>query len=322
MRSRAGVCTQSSTSGAAFHAALDQGGSFGKEASPKRSKKSGARAKTRNASRKKKSGRRKYTRGRLKTKAAMALLGVTGVIALAFGSLFLARSWRSQRLNRESEATKSQQYVAAVGQNTAAGVGSAAGAGASLDDSAVVTAQSALSNTCSDVFVVLDQSTDASASPYALAEDLQLAGGKLIVPGHPVEDTLLTDNAYMHFQACIPDEEQHHHYHNIRVHVEALEGDPDLYISATVERPTAVDSTWLSKHIGSDFVNLPSNHADFPKGARTLYVGINARSVPTKFRLSVTIEDRKNKYQGLRYRKDDASFQRTVEHETWKSANE
>ena len=83
--------------------------------------------------------------------------------------------------------------------------------------------------------------------------------------------------------------------------------------------PTAVDSTWLSKSIGGETIILPSNHADFPPGTRTLYIGVRSRKDKCIFSISVDIKDRKNKFGNLRLRRDDYAGLHDMEHETWKA---
>ena len=173
-------------------------------------------------------------------------------------------------------------------------------------------------NSCNDVVVSLQQ-LPLGNSPYPFLADLMLVGGTLLVPHHPLANLRVEEDQYLFFQACVPDETEHHHYHNIQVSVAPSEGDPDLFISATKPQPTLVDSTWLSKTKGGETITLPSNHADFPPGARTLYIGVRSRQNRCTFTISIDIKDRKNKYQGLRLRRDDVEGLKDMEHETWHS---
>ena len=173
-----------------------------------------------------------------------------------------------------------------------------------------------LVNSCDDVVVSL-LNVPQGGNPYPFLTDLTVVGGRLVVPGHPLKSLKVDEGEYIYFQSCIPDESQHHHFHNIRLVVKAIKGDPDLFVSATRPHPTLVDSTWLSKRIGGETITLPSNHPDFPPGTRTLYFGVGSRRGISEFSISVDILDRKNKYQGLRLRKDDIEMQREKAHETW-----
>lgn len=189
------------------------------------------------------------------------------------------------------------------------------------------------SNTCYDVLQEI-RNVPPSTSPYDALQSVQLLGGTIVVPGHPLTDLSVSGEAYRYFQMCIPDEMSHHHFHNIRIRVEALPAspqkahgyrltDPDLFVSASKPHPTIVDSTWLSKRIGGEEVTIPSNHADFPPGTRALYFGVHAHNEGTaRFSIAVDILDRKNKYENLRLRDDDVSMRRDVEHETWRPAVE
>jgi hypothetical protein len=189
------------------------------------------------------------------------------------------------------------------------------------------------SNTCYDVLQEI-RNMPPGASPYDALQSIQLLGGTIVVPGHPLTNLSVRGEAYRYFQMCIPDETSHHHFHNIRIRVKALPAspqkplhsrltDPDLFVSATRPHPTIVDSTWLSKHIGGEEVTIPSNHADFPPGARALYFGVHAHNEGVaRFSIAVDILDRKNMYENLRLRDDDIAMRRDVEHETWKPAVE
>eukprot|EP00946_MAST-07B_sp_MAST-7B-sp1_P003663 g3663.t1 len=162
-----------------------------------------------------------------------------------------------------------------------------------------------------------------------MLQSVQLLGGTLLVPGHPITDLTVSGESYFYFQVCIP--ENHHHFHNIRITVTALPAsvqapsiltDPDLFVSATKPNPTIVDSTWLSKRIGGELITIPSNHADFPPGAHALYLGVHAHNEGmARFSIAVDILDRKNKYKNLRLREDDVAMRKEVEHETWKSTD-
>ena len=178
--------------------------------------------------------------------------------------------------------------------------------------------QQPLINSCDDVVIQL-QDVPPGNNPYPFLQDLQVIGGSLIVPGHPINQQSVSENDYVYFQACIPDESQHHHFHNIQITVKAISGDPDLFVSVTHPHPTLVDSTWLSKRIGGESITLPSNHPDFPSGTRTLYFGVGSHKSISTFSVSIDILDRKNKYQGLRLRKDDVEMQKEKAHETWKA---
>ena len=162
-----------------------------------------------------------------------------------------------------------------------------------------------------------------------MLQDIQVLGGSLVVPGHPLEDISISGEEYAYFQTCIPDEARHHHFHDIRIEIKALPAadapdlhpratDPDLFVSVTKPHPTIVDSTWLSKHIGGEVLTIPSNHADFPPGSRVIYFGVHAHNEGlARFSVFVDILDRRNKYAGLRLREDDVAFQRDIDHETW-----
>jgi hypothetical protein len=172
-----------------------------------------------------------------------------------------------------------------------------------------------LTNSCNDVVVSLQQVPQGN-DPYPFLTDIPMEGGRLLVPGHPIDHLSLEEDHYMFFQACVPDESQHHHYHNIQVSVNPTLGDPDLFISVTNTQPTLVDSTWLSKSKGGETIVLASNHMEFPPGARTLYIGVRSRRNICSFSISIDITDRKNKYKGLRFRKDESGW-KDKQHETW-----
>lgn len=178
-------------------------------------------------------------------------------------------------------------------------------------------------NSCSEIVLSLEQ-VPQSQNPYPWLTNFIVEGGELVIPGHPVENVIpLEEDQYMFFQTCVPDEKFHRHYHNIQISVEPIEPkstcDPDLFVSATRPHPTAVDSTWLSKSIGGETIILPSNHADFPPGTRTLYIGVRSRKDKCIFSISVDIKDRKNKFGNLRLRRDDYAGLHDMEHETWKA---
>ena len=182
--------------------------------------------------------------------------------------------------------------------------------------------QKTLINSCDDVVIFMENEIpEGSSNPYSYLNDLTVAGGQLVVPGHPLNEQKVGEDHYAYFQTCIPNEAEHHHFHNIRLIITATSGDPDLFVSATRPNPTLVDSTWLSKKIGGETITLPSNHPDFPPGTRTLYFGVGSRKGIATFSVSVDILDRKNKYQHLRLRSDDYEMQREKEHETWRGGD-
>ena len=183
--------------------------------------------------------------------------------------------------------------------------------------------QKTLINSCDDVVIFMENEIPEGSvlNIYSYLNDLAVAGGQLVVPGHPLNEQKVEEDHYAYFQTCIPNEAEHHHFHNIRLIVTATSGDPDLFVSATRPNPTLVDSTWLSKKIGGETITLPSNHPDFPPGTRTLYFGVGSRKGIATFSVSVDILDRKNKYQHLRLRSDDFEMQREKEHETWRGGH-
>ena len=138
-----------------------------------------------------------------------------------------------------------------------------------------IESEQTLTNSCNDVVVSLQQIPQGN-DPYPFLTDIPMQGGRLLVPGHPIDHLSVEEDHYMFFQACVPDERQHHNYHNIQVSVNPTRGDPDLFMSATNTQPTLVDSTWLSKNKGGDTIVLASNHMEFPPGDRALYIGVRS----------------------------------------------
>ena len=84
-------------------------------------------------------------------------------------------------------------------------------------------------------------------------------------------------------------------------------------------------------------MKLSSNLPEFPPGSNTLYVGVYGGGNPVDYKsgpdskdgkmyahfsIEVKVLDRKNPYQNLRVRSDDAAMKAEIDHETWKSTSE
>ena len=121
------------------------------------------------------------------------------------------------------------------------------------------------SNACDDGELILSKNADADVS------EIVMVGGRLVMPGVPVNNVKAEADVYVNFQACLPAEKIHRHYHDIHIRIRALEGDPDLFISVSKPNPRIDDSTWLSKDSGDDEITIATNHPDFIRGTKTLY---------------------------------------------------
>ena len=168
---------------------------------------------------------------------------------------------------------------------------------------------------------------DGLGGALPVMNDYDLAGGTLLHPGTPTRG-FVEKGGYAYYQVCV---QNHEHHHTIVIEVEALGGgDPDLYIDFNKPKPTLSTSTFISADSGTDRIQLPSWHPDFPPGVRTLYLGVYGRAsarvgageeaalaVERKeagvspgaiaFRVKVRIEEigAKETHAKLRLRKDD-----------------
>jgi|EP00945_MAST-04E_sp_MAST-4E-sp1_P002746 hypothetical protein len=191
-----------------------------------------------------------------------------------------------------------------------------------------------LLNTCNEISYFIQSSSDEDENGF---NNFEVGGGILLRPGSPYVGGAVALEEYAFFQVCLPDYEAHHHFHDIEIVMGAEDGDPDLYISPTTVKPTMTTSTWISKHIGGESVKLSSNLPEFPPGSNTLYVGVYGGGNPVDYKsgpdskdgkmyahfsIEVKVLDRKNPYQNLRVRSDDAAMKAEIDHETWKSTSE
>eukprot|EP00741_Cyanophora_paradoxa_P023646 tig00021608_g22840.t1 len=60
--------------------------------------------------------------------------------------------------------------------------------------------------------------------------------------------------------------------HHLRVEVKARQGDPNVYISTSTEKPTVSDATWRSESAGDDLLVIPTSDPHFKPGY--FYFGI------------------------------------------------
>ena len=112
-------------------------------------------------------------------------------------------------------------------------------------------------------------------------------------------------DGYKYFTICIA---KHEHYHKVKLSLtlvytegKKIEGDADLYISNTIQYPTATDSTWISRDNGDDTITLPTYQSEF-KESNTLFVGVRGRpgnEEDVNFKLEVDILDM-SKFEVLR----------------------
>ncbi|MFN3504034.1 MAG: hypothetical protein ACK4ZJ_17430, partial [Allorhizobium sp.] len=63
----------------------------------------------------------------------------------------------------------------------------------------------------------------------------------------------------------------------VTVVLQAVRGDPDLYLSATNPRPMLTSADWISADLGSDVISLTSDHPDWPRHSNRLHIGVYGR---------------------------------------------
>merc|ERR1711871_448487 len=172
---------------------------------------------------------------------------------------------------------------------------------------------SVYSNACDDVELILSKNAGADIS------EIVMVGGRLVMPGVPIEHIKADTEVYVNFQACLPVEKIHRHYHDIYIRVHAIKGDPDLFISVSKPNPRIDDSTWLSKDTGDDEITIATNPPDFVRGTKTLYFSVMSQKVPCEFFVELEIRDRKQRHKNLRVRRDDEMYG-WIHRDEWKSA--
>ena len=65
---------------------------------------------------------------------------------------------------------------------------------------------------------------------------------------------------------------------DLKVTVEAIFGDPDLFISRTDQRPDQVNHTWSSADLGADIIEVPTTDANY--GLGTYYIAVYGGGKP------------------------------------------
>jgi hypothetical protein len=68
------------------------------------------------------------------------------------------------------------------------------------------------------------------------------------------------------------------------------DGDPDLYVSTSVEHPDGSSNDWASNSMGNDNIHFDYTHPKYEMGIYYVSV-INAATVPTTYTLLLTIDD-------------------------------
>ena len=97
------------------------------------------------------------------------------------------------------------------------------------------------------------------------------------------------EGAYRYFQVCI--DVGHDHEHTFDLHLEALSGDPDMYVSTEVARPTLASCTWISAQRGSDSLLVSTNNREFTPGSSIVYVAVYGRYA-AHFSISVRLDEK------------------------------
>lgn len=98
------------------------------------------------------------------------------------------------------------------------------------------------------------------------------------------------EEAYDYYQVCVA---RHEHAHRVTLRLHVADGsDADLYVSASIRKPTFAHCTWISADAGDDEISLPTHHPDWPTDSNTLFVGVRGRDPgrAARYTLGVTLE--------------------------------
>lgn len=98
-------------------------------------------------------------------------------------------------------------------------------------------------------------------------------------------DSSVGKDLYTYF-SMVPTEETNKQ--DLRIIVDALEGDPDLYVSTGSRQPTLVDHQWMAAHVGSVQLVIPSSKLS---RSRIAHVGIHGYGGPARFRITLLFAD-------------------------------
>ncbi|ELR24040.1 ubiquitin fusion degradation protein ufd1 protein [Acanthamoeba castellanii str. Neff] len=90
-------------------------------------------------------------------------------------------------------------------------------------------------------------------------------------------------NHYTHFRFAPPDSLDRM---DLRVVVEGIEGDPDVYASLVSKQPTLADHEWMAADTGSVQLTIPPSSDNGRRGV--VYVGVNGYKAPARFRITIT----------------------------------
>ena len=75
---------------------------------------------------------------------------------------------------------------------------------------------------------------------------------------------------------------------DLKVTVEAIFGDPDLFMSRTDQHPDQVNHTWSSSDLGADIIEVPTTDANFGLGQYYIAVYGGGGGTECRFTISVT----------------------------------
>ena len=78
---------------------------------------------------------------------------------------------------------------------------------------------------------------------------------------------------------------------DLKVTVEAIFGDPDLFISRTDQRPDQVNHTWSSADLGADIIEVPTTDANY--GLGTYYIAVYGGGGGTECRFTISVSSKR-----------------------------
>lgn len=98
----------------------------------------------------------------------------------------------------------------------------------------------------------------------------------------PLED-LVSGNRYRYFVYELKPEAE---FQDLRIEIEAISGDPDLYVSQTIKKPNRREFTWSATSSGGEELMISWNDKN-RDNKKPFYIGVRGHLQDTKFKIAV-----------------------------------